>query len=226
MTAPVLTDNQAALKTNLRQWQPATWDDYLALRDDSNPEKVRLFFNEGWLWIDMGAEGINHAGVSDLFTSLLFLWAIYTPGQKFTSLGRCQLEKTGKKAAAPDLVLYIGDGVPSWEPGEPRFINLERWRHPDLVGEISDTTLAADLDEKKRLYAELQIPEYWVVNVRGLQVLAFQLQETGNYQECSSSKALSGLPICLLEQTLERLNSETNTEAASWFSQQIANLKT
>lgn len=59
MSAPVVTDNQAALKTNLRQWQPASWEDYLALRDDPNSERVQMFFNKVWLWIDMGAEEIN-----------------------------------------------------------------------------------------------------------------------------------------------------------------------
>jgi Uma2 family endonuclease len=47
--------------------------------------------------------------------------------------------------------------------GESRFIDLDRWRVPDLVAEVSDTTLASDLDEKKQLYVALGIPEYWVV---------------------------------------------------------------
>ena len=135
------------------------------------------------------------------------------------------IEKPKIQAAAPDLVLYIGEGVPQWQPGEPRRINLAQWRVPDLVGEVSDTTLADDLDEKKQLYAELKIPEYWVINVQGRQVIAFRLQENGKYQQCSHSVALTDLPITTLEQTLERLSGGTNISAAVWFSQQIANLK-
>ncbi|MBP0031090.1 MAG: Uma2 family endonuclease [Roseofilum sp. Guam] len=37
----------------------------------------------------------------------------------------------------------------------------------DLVGEISDTTLSSDLDQKKHLYASFCIPEYWVIDVKG-----------------------------------------------------------
>ena len=112
-------------------------------------------------------------------------------------------------------------GVPQWKAGEPRRIDLNQWRVPDLVGEVSDTTLATDLDEKKQLYAELGIPEYWVINVRGMQVIAFRLQENGKYQEVSQSVALENLPISLLEQTLEHLNQGTNVSAALWFAQEI-----
>jgi Uma2 family endonuclease len=66
------------------------------------------------------------------------------------------LEKASQEiAAAPDLVLYLGEDYPRREPGTSRRLDLERWRVPNLVGEISDTTLASDLDEKKALYAAL-----------------------------------------------------------------------
>jgi Uma2 family endonuclease len=221
-----LKDRQAILLSHPQQWQIATWDDYIALRDGNEIEHIRLFFDEGWLWLEMGGEGINHASVTNLFTMLIAFWKQLHPEQTLTSLGGCQLEKTGKKASAPDLVIYGGDRVPRWEAGQRRFINLDQVRVPDLVGEISDTTLATDLDEKKRLYASLGIPEYWVIDVKGRQVLAFQLQHSGSYQACDVSQVLPGLPIALLEQTVERLATEANTDAALWFSQQIATLET
>lgn len=203
------------------QWQPATWEDYLTLRDAPTQERMKLSFNQSWLWVDMGGEGINHASVSDLFTSLLFLWAIQHPEQQFTSLGRCLLEKPKTQACAPDLVLYVGGDYPQWQSGEPRRVDLTQWRVPNLVGEISDTTLANDLDEQKHLYAALGIPEYWVVDVRGQRVFAFLLRE-GQYQVCETSQALAGLPIALLAESLQRLAEGTNTSAAAWFAQQLA----
>jgi len=59
-------------------------------------------------------------------------------------------------------------------------------------------------------------------HVRGLRVFCFQLQEHGKYKEFAESKALGGLAIELLDQTLERLSKGTNTSAAAWFAQQIA----
>lgn len=224
MTASISKHTEKNLTQAFPQWKAATWEDYLSYRDADIPQRVRLFFARGHLLIDMGAEGINHATVSDLFTLLLGFWFSHFPEQIAASFGRCLLEKANKQAAAPDLVLYIGEGVPQWQQGELRRIDLNRWRVPDLVGEISDTTLATDLDEKKKLYADLAIPEYWVVNIQGRQVFAFRLQENGQYQQCHESVALSGLPIDLLAQTLERLSQGSNISAALWFSQQIANL--
>ena len=40
--------------------------------------------------------------------------------------------------------------------------------------EYANTSLSRDLDEKKRLYVEAGIPEYWVVNLRDMTVLVFR----------------------------------------------------
>lgn len=207
------------------EWKIATWENYLAYRDNPNAEILRLFFNQTKLLVEMGTEGISHATICDLFTLVFGFWFSQNPEQVFTSLGRCLLEKPPQQAAAPDLVLYLGEDFPRWQAGQRRYINLNKWLVPNLVGEIADTTLATDLDEKKHLYAELGIPEYWVIDVRGQRVFAFQLQSNGVYQECDRSLALAGLPIDLLNQTLSRLNDGTNGSAAIWFAQQIVNVK-
>ncbi|MGK7872753.1 MAG: Uma2 family endonuclease [Xenococcaceae cyanobacterium] len=143
MTASTPTAIQTAITTDIPQWQSATWEDYLRYRDDPTPERVRLFFNGNYLLVDMGAEGINHARVSDLFTLLFGFWFSRFTDKTADSLGRCLLEKPNKRAAAPDLVLYIGEGVPQWQEREPRRIELNQWRVPDLVGEIADIALRA-----------------------------------------------------------------------------------
>jgi Uma2 family endonuclease len=225
MTAFILIEYDRGHVKTLPQWQPATWEDYLTVRDDPGIEWERIFFDNDSLFIDMGKEGINHATICDLFTMLFAFWFSQNPEQTFSSLGRCLLEKPKKRACSPDLVLYLGENYPRWQPGERRYLNFNQWRVPNLVGEIADTTLAMDLDEKKQLYADLGIPEYWVIDVQGKRVFAFVLQENGKYQECGESLALAGLPILLLEETLMQLDEGTNGSAALWFSQQIVNLK-
>ena len=204
-----------------QQWQQATWDDYVALRDDDQSDRCKLFFDNQQLWVEMGAEGINHAKFGDLFAMILLVCAMKFPDIKLSTFGGCQMEKKGRRAAAPDIVLYVGDDAPIWKAGQSRFIDLAQWRSPDLVGEISDTTLAIDLDEKKRLYADLGISEYWVIDVRACRIFAFRLDEKGIYQQCEVSQVLPNLAIALLEQTMELLDTKTNTKAAIWFSQQI-----
>jgi Uma2 family endonuclease len=215
---------QIATSTSLPKWEPATWEDYLIYRDDPTLEKARLFFNENYFFVDMGNEGINHASIARLFAMLFYIWFTCFPEQTASDLGGVLLEKPNTQAASPDIVLYIGEGVPEWKPGESRYINLNQWRVPDLVCEVGDTTLSSDLDEQKKLYATLGVPEYWVIDVRGKRVFAFRLQSDGSYKLCTESVAFKGLPISLLDQTLERLDEGTNISAASWFSQAIANL--
>ena len=205
------------------QWQAATWEDYVAACEDPSLEEARIFFYEGYLWIDMGNEGPQHARFNDLFTIIFFVWFTTKIGQTFDSLSGCVIEKPKVGAGAPDKVLYIGGDFHQWQKGEPRRINLNQSRVPDLVGEIADTTLVSDLDEKKRLYAALGIPEYWVVDIKGERVLAFRLQENGKYQPCEISGALEGLPIALLSDTLKLLG-EGNGTAAMWFAQQVGKL--
>ncbi len=209
-----------AIKPQQQVWQKATWDDYVALRDD-DLDRYKLFFDNQHLWVEMGAEGINHARFDDLFVMILFILATKFPDRKLSTFGGCQIEQKGKRAVAPDIVLYIGDDAPTWKAGQPRFIDLDKYRSPNLVGEISDTTLAIDLDAKKRIYAELGISEYWVIDVKAYRVFAFRLDEDGAYKECEVSQVLPNLAIALLEQTLEQLTTKTNTEAAIWFSEQI-----
>ena len=205
-----------------QQWQQATWEDYETLRDDPNSDRCKLFFDDQHLWVEMGAEGIDHSRFGDLFAMILVCWAAKFPDIKLSTFGGCQLEKRGSRAIAPDIVVYVGEDVPTWKTGQSRFVNLDQWRSPDLVGEISDTTLAIDLDEKKRLYADLGISEYWVIDVRAYRIFTFKLDETSVYQQCAVSHVLPNLAIALLEQTVELLATKTNTEAAIWFSQQIA----
>jgi Uma2 family endonuclease len=217
MNTSVIVDSPARISS----WRSATWTEYLE-RVENLSEQERVFFNLDTIWIDMGNEGINHSRFNELFTLILGFWFARQTDVKFDLLGGCVMEKPQAQSAAPDKVLYVGGNSPKWQPGEPRRVNLDLWRVPDLVAEISDTTLAIDLDEKKQLYLALGIPEYWVIDVKGKQVLAFRLIDR-KYEQCSESVALTGLPIELLEQTLEQMDNE-NGNAALWFAAQIQNL--
>jgi hypothetical protein len=208
------------LTISIFQRYDATWQDYLALRDSEEFDWKKISFHQGWLWADMGTEGPGHAGFSDLMTMIFGFWAYLHPEIPFQSYGRCLMDLPESHACAPDLVLYKGENIPRWKLGEPRRIDLARHRLPDLVGEIADTSLSLDLDEQKRLYASLGIAEYWVIDVKGARLFAFALEASGNYEPIDTSRILEGLPIVLLEQTLERLVDETNTAAANWFMKQ------
>ena len=48
--------------------------------------------------------------------------------------------------------------------------------------EYANTSLPKDIDEKKRLYAEAGIAEYWVANLRDMTVLVFRDPEAATYR--------------------------------------------
>jgi Uma2 family endonuclease len=224
MRLSLMTINATAIEAPLvrvSSWPSGTWAEYLQHVEQLDTQE-RVFFNVDTIWIDMGNEGINHSRFNELFSLLLFVWFSRQPGVRFDLLGGCVMVKPQTQGAAPDKVLYVGGNSPRWQPGESRRIDLTQWRVPDLVAEIADTTLAVDLDEKKQLYLTLGIPEYWVIDVRGKQVLAFRLDD-GKYQQIERSIALAGLPMELLERTLERMDND-NGNAALWFAEQIQNL--
>ncbi|GBF82469.1 Uma2 family endonuclease [Aphanothece sacrum] len=225
MTSIISPEISYSFFFSLPQWKTANWDDYLNYRDTLEEQRIKLYYYQNKLLIQMGKEGINHTSINDLFTMILFIWFSQHPEINMNSFGGVLLEKREKRSAAPDLVVYLGKDYPKWKQGESRYINLDQWPVPNLVGEISDTTLSSDLDEKKHLYADLGIPEYWVIDVQAKRVFAFQLQDNGQYQQGDVSLVLRGLPIKLLVESLERLDQETNVSVANWFSQQILNRK-
>jgi hypothetical protein len=53
--------------------------------------------------------------------------------------------------------------------------------------------------------------------MKGVRLFAFGLRETGIYETIQISQVSLGLPIALLEQTIQ----ETNLAAANWFMQQL-----
>jgi Uma2 family endonuclease len=228
MNSETIVADKPCLNYNFCQFQPATWEDYLNYDDNFHDElsELKLFFNDNYLWWEMGKEGINHSSVSQLFSMLFFAWLIRFPELKISDLGNCVIEKPKTKAASPDIVFYVGENTPIWEEGEPRKIDLKKWRVPDLVGEVSDTTLATDLDEKKQIYLDLGIPEYWVIDVKSQRIIAFRLNEMGKYKQIDKSVALPGLSMSLIEETLRVLknNNYKNANAALWFIQNLNTL--
>ncbi len=55
-----VTNILTSLSGAIPKWQPALWEDYLAWWDNLHVDQnVRLFFNEGYLWIDLGIDTLR-----------------------------------------------------------------------------------------------------------------------------------------------------------------------
>lgn len=58
------------------QRRDATWQDYVAIREGKDDWR-KIAFHAGWLWVDMGTEGPNHASFSDLITAVFLFGPFY-----------------------------------------------------------------------------------------------------------------------------------------------------
>ncbi len=90
----------------------ATWQDYLTIGNHPTLDWQKISFYQGWLWVNMGKEGPEHASVSDFITIIFGFWAFLHPDVPLQSYSRCLIEYPETHACAPDLVLYKGENIP------------------------------------------------------------------------------------------------------------------
>ncbi len=57
-----------------------------------------------------------------------------------------------------------------------------------FVIEVADSSLEKDREFKRLLYAEANIPEYWIVNIPNRQIEVFRQAKDGDYQEQTIAK--------------------------------------
>jgi len=92
--------------------------------------------------------------------------------------------------------------------------NLDDTPPPDLAIEIADSSLADDLGTKRLLYEELNVAEYWVVDVAACQIIAFQIADQGS-RRIIVSQVLPGLELSLLQEALELSKQSDNSQVVA-----------
>jgi len=103
--------------------------------------------------------------------------------------------------------IHCGDHRPEPDLVWSRRMPAKRIRptHADvlLLIEVSDSSTEQDLGEKARLYAEHDIPEYWVVDIQAEQIHVHRTPSQGSYQSIQSSgKSAFISPLCQPTATL------------------------
>ncbi|MBI4783043.1 MAG: Uma2 family endonuclease [Oscillatoriophycideae cyanobacterium NC_groundwater_1537_Pr4_S-0.65um_50_18] len=87
---------------------------------------------------------------------------------------------------------------------------LEHHPYPENIFwliEFSDSSLTKDLEDKAKVYAEADIQEYWVVNLRKMQLIVFRLPEDSAYtsKQTLTSGLISPLAFQDVEVSIDRL---------------------
>ena len=199
-------------------WTTAAWDEYIESIEHPACAKSKGYYYNGKYRIEMTPIGNDHSKDHSNIHTATSLFAI-AKNIAIDIRDNCSYRKTGTKEFQPDLSLYVGDNANAipWGVG---IVNLDEYSAPDLVIEVSNTSLSDDLGEKRLLYEDLQIPEYWVVDVQNAKVIAFTIEDGGS-KRIDLSQVLSGLKIDLLTQVLQKSRTSNHTEVARWLMQQF-----
>jgi Uma2 family endonuclease len=207
-----MSELQTKLPTDT--WVVATWDKYIQAIEDPIYEKAKGYYHNGKLRIEMSPVGSDHASDHTVIIFAVNLFATIK-GIPLNGRDNCTYRKTGYQEAQPDVSYYINENADA-VPWGTSIINLDNYPPPDLVIEIANTSLADDKGEKRLLYEELKVGEYWIVDVQNVQILAFAVADGGS-KRITQSQVLPGLAIALLEDALRRTRQMNQGEVGAWL---------
>jgi Uma2 family endonuclease len=141
------------------------------VHSDSVPEKLRLFYLDGEVWIDMSKEQLfTHVAIKDLFTAVLTQLVGEIASGYYFGDGSLLTSKRARLSGNPDGTFVSFEAI---ESARVTFIKgkeggyVELQGSPDMVLEIvSDSSVQKDTGKLTKLYARAKIPEYWLVDCR------------------------------------------------------------
>ncbi|MEB3294754.1 MAG: Uma2 family endonuclease [Synechococcales bacterium] len=200
-------------------WVQATWEEFLIESENSEIEKLRCYYDRGWMRIETMAIGFSHGKDNATLMMVVTLYGTFR-NIAFLSLMNTSFQKPRQRECQPDLAFYIGQPLPTI-PRTNAPISIDEYGPPTLAIEIAATSLSDDLGQKRLLYERLGVVEYWVVNVETATVTAFAVKDGGSWQ-IQTSQALPGLTIAIVEEALHRSQTEDDGAINRWLIQQFS----
>lgn len=206
--------NEIITKFPINTRVEATWDEYLQAIEDLQTEKAKCYYNNGQLYIEMTPLGHDHGSDHIIITFAVNLFAAFNEID-FNGLDNTTIRKPGLLDAQPDASYYIGKNADAIGYGTS-IIELDRFPAPDLVIEIANSSLTDDKGEKRLLYEDMGVREYWIVDVQKAEVIPFSVADGGS-KRIKQSRVLSGLSIAVLEQALQKSRKNNQRIVATWL---------
>lgn len=204
------------------QWISATWEEFVQILENPLYADSRCYYDKNQfrqMRIETMPVGSEHA---DDNTLIIFAISLYCTLSVIPARGltNCSFTKTGVQGCQPDIAYYIGESA-SLAPRSSSVVNLDEFAVPNLVIEISSSTLGDDLGKKRLLYERLGTSEYWVVDVQEVKIIAFEMIDGGSRQ-ITESKLLGGLAIADLEAALKLSREKSQSEVGAWLLQKYS----
>lgn len=167
----------------------------------------------------MSPVGCDHASDHTIIIFAVNLFATLK-GIPLNGRHNCTYRKLGIQECQPDVSYHIGDRA-NVIPWGTSIVDLDVYPPPDLVIEVANTSLADDKGEKRLLYEDLKVGEYWIVDVQNTQIIAFAILANGGSKRIDQSQVLPGLTISLLNEALQRSRQVNQAEVGAWLLSQM-----
>jgi Uma2 family endonuclease len=195
-------------------WIKADWENYITKIDSPDHERHQGYYYNGYMRIEDMPTGADHASDNGLIYLAITLFCM-VKGIPLQGLIGCSYRKTGIRECQPDISYYIGDRA-NLSPTGKSVVNLDEQAIPNLVIEISNTTLEDDLGAKRLLYEEMGVAEYWVVEVQNSQVYAFTTIDRGS-KRIDTSLVLPELSIATITEALNLSKEQDQSQIGKWL---------
>jgi len=205
------------------QWVSATWEEFVQILENPLYAESRCYYDKNQIRqmrIETMPVGSEHALDNGI---IYFAITLYCTLKNIPLMGllNASYVKTGFQGCQPDISYYIGE-VANQSPRSSSIVSLDESPVPNLVIEISSSTIADDLGKKRLLYEQLGTSEYWVVDVQEVKIIALEMLENGGSRQVTESKLLGGLAIADLETALQLSREKSQSEVGSWLLQRYA----
>ncbi len=191
-------------------WVRAGWNNFMGLAGNPALEKGRFYYNHGWMRVEMSPVGPTHARDNHLIALIINTYA-FSRGLQLSGYTNPSLRKLGVQEAQPDLAYYLAQS--SLPEAGNSAIDLSKTAAPTLAVEVSATSLLGDdTGLKRKLYGQLGVQEYWVVDTATAQILLYGPSPAiSDLEPIAASRVLPGLTAIVLAEALQRGRTEGDT---------------
>ncbi len=195
-------------------WIDSTWEEFIKATENPDYKTGKFYYYQGKLRIEMSPLGNDHSRDHSIINSAINLY-VFLKEINLNANDNCSYRKTGYKEAQPDLSYYLEEQVDAIPYGTG-IVNLDKFSPPTLVVEIANTSLSDDQGEKRLLYEELGVKEYWIVNVKKGEIIAFKMENGGSYR-IKESQVLPNLKLAVLEEALQMTRQTNHGKVGAWL---------
>ncbi len=195
-------------------WIKADWENYITTIESPEHEKHQGYYYNGYMRIEDMPTGADHSRYHVLMTFAINLFCTIG-GIAINGFDNCSYRKVGIRECQPDLSYYCGERA-RLAPVGTSVINLDEQAIPDLIIEISNTSISGDLGAKRFLYEEMGVSEYWIVDVQNTLIYAFEIIDRGS-RRIDTSLVLPELSIDTISTALTLSKEQDQSQIGKWL---------